>query len=310
MTMNDFGWPMRAPNHPKWLNTEFVGHTFPTKTIDSKERLQEHTIRHARVHNTLASTPTYSGGIGWCAFDYNTHSNFGSGDRICYHGVMDIFRTPKPAAGFYKSMCDPKEEIVLEPAFHWAHNDESTGFTEGLVSSNCEHLKTYVIRDGKETLRAETDPDRRQFPFLKYGPFMVAAGDAMNDWGDLRIDGYIGGKKVISKTYSGSGADHAFVLRPDDTSLIADGADATRVVLRAEDEFGNIRPFAADAITFELTGPAEIIGDNPFGLIGGTGAIWIRAKEEAGAVTLKATHPILGSTTVSFTLHASQPESA
>jgi beta-galactosidase len=310
MTMNDFGWPMRAPNHPKWLNTEFVGHTFPTKTIDSKERLQEHAIRHARVHNTLASTPTYSGGIGWCAFDYNTHSNFGSGDRICYHGVMDIFRTPKPAAGFYKSMCDPKEEIVLEPAFHWARNDESTGFTEGLVSSNCDHLKTYVIRDGKETLLTETDPDRRQFPFLKYGPFMVAAGDHMDDWGDLRIDGYIGGKKVISKTYSGSGADHAFVLRPDDTTLIANGADATRVVLRAEDEFGNIRPFAADAITFQLTGPAEIIGDNPFGLIGGTGAIWIRAKEEPGAVTLKATHPILGSTTVSFTLTESQPESA
>jgi beta-galactosidase len=310
MTMNDFGWPMRAPNHPKWLNTEFVGHTFPTKTIDSKERLQEHAVRHARVHNTIASAPTYSGGIGWCAFDYNTHANFGSGDHICYHGVMDIFRTPKPAAGFYKSMCDPKEEIVLEPAFHWARNDESIGFTEGLVSSNCEHLKTYILSDGKETLVAESDPDRNQFAFLKYGPFMVAAGDHMNGWGDLRIDGYIGGKKVISKTYSGSGADHAFVLKPDDTSLVADGADTTRIVLRAEDEFGNIRPFAADAITFELTGPAELIGDNPFGLIGGTGAIWIRAKEEPGTVTLKATHPILGSSTVNLTLTGSQPESA
>ena len=114
-TMNDFGWPLKAPNHPRYLNTEFVGHTFPTKTIDSKERLQEHTIRHARVHDQLASDPQYAGGIGWCAFDYNTHANFGSGDRICYHGVMDIFRTPKAAAGFYKSMCEPAEEIVLEP---------------------------------------------------------------------------------------------------------------------------------------------------------------------------------------------------
>jgi beta-galactosidase len=223
---------------------------------------------------------------------------------------MDIFRTPKPAAGFYKSMCDPKEEIVIEPSFHWARNDESIGFTDGLVSSNCDHLKTYLVREGKETLVAETDPDRRQFPFLKYGPFMVNAGGHMDDWGDLRIDGYIDGRKVISKTYSGSGADHAFVLKPDDTSLIANGADATRVVLRAEDAFGNIRPFAADAITFELTGPAEMIGDNPFGLIGGTGAIWIRAKEEPGVVTLKATHPILGSSTVNFTLTESQPESA
>ncbi len=41
-------------------------------------------------------------------------------------------------------------------------------------------------------------------------------------------------------------------------------------------------------------GPAEIIGDNPFALVGGTGAVWVRAKEEAGRVRLTATHPFLG----------------
>ena len=55
---------------------------------------------------------------------------------------------------------------------------------------------------------------------------------------------------------------------PDDTSLIADGADTTRVVLRVTDEFDAIRPFANDAIKFELEGPAEIIGDNPFAVGG------------------------------------------
>jgi len=28
--MNDFGFPLRPPNHPLYLNTEFVGHMFPT----------------------------------------------------------------------------------------------------------------------------------------------------------------------------------------------------------------------------------------------------------------------------------------
>src|SRR5246127_5738773 len=70
-TMNDFGWPLKKPNHPRYLNTEFVGHTYPCKTFDSLERLREHTIRHARVHDTLASDPQYAGGIGWGAFDYN-----------------------------------------------------------------------------------------------------------------------------------------------------------------------------------------------------------------------------------------------
>ena len=94
---------------------------------------------------------------------------------------------------------------------------------------------------------------------------------------------------------SGKGVDTKFLLLPDDTELIADGADSTRVVLRVTDEFGAIRPFANDAIKFELEGPAEMIGDNPFSLIGGTGAVWIRAQEQAGKVTLKAIHPSLGS---------------
>lgn len=305
-TMNDFGFPLKPPNHLPYLNTEFVGHTYPTKTIDNKERLVEHTIRHARVHDQLASNPQYAGGIGWCAFDYNTHSDFGSGDRICYHGVTDIFREPKPAAGFYKSQCDPSEEVVLEPAFHWAIGDESIGFTKALVCSNCDHLKFYVA----EKLVAEADPDRTQFPHLRYAPFTTRLSHVDDAWGDLRMDGYIAGNQVISKTLSGKGIDQKFQLCPDDTTLHADGADTTRVVLRVTDEFGAIRPFANDAIKFELEGPAEIIGNNPFSLIGGTGAIWLRAKEQPGTVRLSATHPVLGAQHVEINVLAAPPETA
>jgi beta-galactosidase len=289
-TMNDFGFPLKPPNHPRYLNTEFVGHTYPTKTIDQVERLTEHMIRHARVHDQLASNPQYAGGIAWCAFDYNTHGNFGSGDRICYHGVTDMFREPKPAAGFYKSQCDPAEEIVLEPAFHWARGDADVGFSKALVCSNCDHIKLYI----RDQMIVEADPDRKQFPHLRYAPFTLDLGDPWHKWGDLRLEGYIGGKLVITKTYSGKGIDAKFMLLPDDTDLIADGADTTRVVLRVTDEYGAIRPFANDAIKLELEGPAEIIGDNPFALVGGTGAVWIRAKEELGKVRLTAIHPQLG----------------
>ena len=304
-TMNDFGWPLKPPNHPRYLNTEFVGHTYPTKTIDQIERLREHTIRHARIHDQLASNPQYAGGIGWCAFDYNTHADFGTGDRICYHGVTDIFREPKPAAGFYKSQCDPADEVVLEPSFHWARGDESIGFTTALVCSNCEHLKFYIA----DKLVAEADPDRAQFAHLKYAPFSADLSHAVDHWGDLRIEGYIGGNKVISKTLSGRGVDQKFVLVPDDTKLLADGADTTRVVLRVTDEYGAIRPFANDAIQFTLEGPAEIIGNDPFALIGGTGAIWIRAKEQPGTARLTAKHPVLGTQTLDIEL-ASAPAEA
>jgi len=303
-TMNDFGFPLLPPNHPRYLNTEFAGHTYPTKTIDNKERVMEHTVRHARVHDQIASNPQYAGGIGWCAFDYNTHYDFGTGDRICYHGVTDIFREPKPAASFYKSQCDPSEEVVLEPAFHWARGDEDIGFTKALVCSNCDHLKFYIA--GK--LVAEVDPDRKQFPHLRYAPFTADLENAVFAWGDLRIEGYIQGKQVIVKNLSGRGIDQRFEILPDDTHLIADGADTTRVVLRVTDEYGAIRPFSNDAIKLEIEGPAEILGDNPFALIGGTGAIWIRAKEQSGTVRLTATHPVLGVQKIELGVSDSVPE--
>jgi beta-galactosidase len=317
MTMNDFGFPLRKPNHPLYLNTEFVGHTYPTKTTDDDERQREHTLRHARIHNQLASDPQYAGGIGWCAFDYNTHANFGSGDRICPHGVADIFRESKPAGGFYKSQCDPAEEIVLEPAFHWARSDESTNLTIAVVCSNCDHLKFYVRETGLESsawkLAAELDPDRTEFPHLTYPPFLL---DWKNidfkpfeiGWGDLRIDGFIKGEQVISKSLSGRGVDRKFAMLPDDTTLLADGADTTRIVLRVTDEFGALRTYANDPIVFTIEGPGQILGDNPFALIGGTGAIWLRATETAGTVRLTAKHPRLGSQTVVITTTTTQRE--
>lgn len=305
-TMNDFGFPLRPPNHPLYLNTEFNGHMYPTKRNDNVERLREHTHRHARVHDQLASDDRYAGGLGWCAFDYNTHDEFGSGDRICYHGVSDIFRIPKPAAGFYKSQCDPTEEIVLEPAFDWARGDENETFTNALVCSNCEKLKFYI----GERLITEVEPDRKTYPHLKFAPFVTNLHDGIGKgWGDLRIEGYIGERKVIERKMSGRGADRQLLVEPDDRELIGDGIDMTRVVMKVTDEFGAVRPFANSAITLDVQGPGEIIGENPFALFGGVGAVWIRTKAGAGLIRLTARHQTLGSKTVEINVKPFPPSS-
>ena len=156
---------------------------------------------------------------------------------------------------------------------------------------------------------AEVDPDRQAVSAPQI-PALYRRSESQHSiaWGDLRIDGYIQGKQVISRSFSGKGIDQKFTLLPDDTTLIADGADTTRVVLRVTDEFDAIRPFAADAIRFELTGSAELIGDNPFSLIGGTGAIWIRAGEQPGKVRLTAHHPVLGVQQVEIEIKSAAPE--
>jgi len=306
-TMNDFGFPLRPPNHPLYMNTEFNGHMFSTKRIDNVERVAEHVLRHARVHDQLASDDRYAGGTGWCAFDYNTHRNFGSGDHICYHGVSDIFRIPKPAAYFYASQCDPEEQVVLEAGFFWSQGDRSgAGGTRRVpILSNCDHLKIYWAGD----LKQELEPDRQTYAHLKYPPFMMDLGDLpLNPWGDLKIEGYLGGKLAKTLVLSGSGKDVDLKVIADDHELTGDGRDATRVVLMVTDEYGNMRPFTTAAVSLSCTGPGEIIGENPLVLVGGAAAVWVRAKEAAGVIKLTAAHAGLGSRSVSIRVKAAESE--
>jgi beta-galactosidase len=308
-TMNDFNpHDLREPNHPRYLNTEFCGHMFPTKQADNVERVQEHVRRHAHIHHLLAGDDQYAGGIGWCAFDYNTHADFGSGDRICYHGVGDIFRIAKPAAGLYRSQCDPAEEVVLEPAFHWAIGDQSEGGGPRpvMICSNCDRLELYVGGEHKASL----EPDRTRFGNLAHPPFFADRLPAVwgAAWQDLRIDGYLGDQRVISRTMSAAGVDRRFVVEADDAELMGDGSDATRVVFRVTDEHGNARPFATGAIAFTVEGPGELVGDNPFALAGGAGAIWVKATEAPGTIRLTARHPQLGEQRVTIAVAAAAPE--
>ena len=122
-TYNDFSHDGKAPGcEPKkattpdmskpFLITEYNGHMFPTKSYDNEEIIAEHALRHARVIDAVAGEDDICGSFGWCFFDYNTHRDFGSGDRICYHGVCDMFRNPKLAASVYSSQQD--EVPVLE----------------------------------------------------------------------------------------------------------------------------------------------------------------------------------------------------
>lgn len=295
-TYNDFDpVKLQTPVHPLHLVTEFCGHMYSTKHVDNTERLSEHVRRHAHIQSLAATTQGISGAIGWCAFDYNTHKDFGSGDRICHHGVADIFRIPKFAAMVYKAQCSPEEEVVLEPAFHWCLGDKAAagGVGEAYINSNCDSLKLYLGDD----LVGEVLPAADLFPGLPHPPFKVGK-ELEGIWGDrwkpLRIEGYLNGQTVATRTLSENGVDAQMNIQADSSTLHGDGSDATRVWFMVTDEFGNHRNFALGSIRFEIEGPGEIIGDNPFALVGGCGAIWIRSKIGTGPIHLKAVHPWLG----------------
>ena len=177
----------------------------------------------------------------------------------------------------------------------------NVSFSNALMCSNCEKLKFYI----GERFIAEVEPDRKTYDHLKYAPFVTNLHAGIGGgWDDLRIEGYIGGKKVIERTMSAKGVDRQLSIEPDDRELIGDGIDMTRVVMKVLDEFGNVRPFSNATITLGLQGPGEIIGENPFALFGGVGAVWIRTRQSTGLIRLTATHQTLGSKTVSINVKA------
>ncbi len=128
--------------HRALIVSEHNGHMFPTKSFDPWEKRQAQALRHARVLNDAAADGEHAGCFGWCMFDYPTHKDFGSGDRVCYHGVMDAFRNPKTAAALYASQSG--ETPVLEVGSPMDIGDYAAGNTGKVyVFTNADEVALY-----------------------------------------------------------------------------------------------------------------------------------------------------------------------
>ncbi len=122
--------------------SEHNGHMFPTKSYDTWEKRQSHALRHARVLSDAVSDGGHAGCFGWCMFDYPTHKDFGSGDRVCHHGVMDAFRNPKLAAYTYASQGD--QAPVLAASTSMDIGDYPGGeIGEAVVLTNADAVSLY-----------------------------------------------------------------------------------------------------------------------------------------------------------------------
>ncbi len=269
-----------------YLVTECNGHMFPTKRFDQEERLVEHALRHAAVHNHAALDDTVCGVLGWCAFDYNTHCQFGSGDKICYHGVMDMFRQPKYAAYFYMSQCSPEKRGVLKIASAGAMGERSGGgvapFT---VFTNYDFIRIYA---GERELGTYY-PDRDRFPGLAHPPIVAEEGMGFlwgENWKGLRVEAWRRGRPAAVRELSANPFAARLTAAADDDSLWADGSDSTRVVFRLEDQNGNRLPFNQTVLELSLEGPGELIGPDKLPMPGGSAGLWIRAKDRPGEIRL------------------------
>lgn len=187
---------MRRP----YLITEYNGHMYPTKVFDCEDHRLEHAMRHTSVLNAVAGETDICGSFGWCMADYNTHKDFGSGDRICYHGVLDMFRNHKMAAAVYASQREIErvdDSLQNNEFFHVSQQGKAFGLPYVskqkknavlAVSSSmdigehpgCNCVMTYIFTNADSVRMYKNDQfvselkrEESEFKNLSHGPLLI-----------------------------------------------------------------------------------------------------------------------------------------
>ena len=290
-----------------YLISEFEGAQFPAKPFDDEPHRLAQALRYAAVLNDTIAQQGVAGSFGWCMTDYNTHREFGSGDRISYQGVMDLFRNPKLSAAVYASQKLPRSpsDIVLEVSSTMALGDHPGGFAGACWAfTNADSLRFYRDND----FVAEFAPDRRgRFAALPHPPIEI------HDFVGLLLEKYEGLDRAAAPQVAAilnemrrdamelsplCRAVRTVVKEPVQSvrlectvhnPILTDGPtwDCAAVSLRAIDQNGNLLPYCGEAVQLSVEGPLRILGPSVVPLRGGMAGTYLATTGEAGPARLR-----------------------
>ena len=281
------GLPYKVP----YMVTEYMGHTYPTKQFDNEFVRDEHARRHADILARTFLKNDSLGSIGWCAFDYNTHGDYGAGDKICYHGIFDMFRIPKYAAYVYRTQKSPEEELLMLPITAFSRGEKPLyGIMPFLVLTNCDYIEVFMY--GKSL--GYFYPSNRFFG-MPHPPIEVDVDVDVfwNDvWQDGKIVGYLDGKPVSEYKFLRNPHLDGFAVTQDDTVISSSEVDTARFEVRFVDQLGHVCTFYNGVIEIETEGDIEVIGPRFLAPTGGQIAFWVKSvpnrKDSTARVRVKA----------------------
>ncbi|MBQ6148112.1 MAG: glycoside hydrolase family 2 protein [Oscillospiraceae bacterium] len=259
-----------------YMVTEYMGHTYPTKPFDNEIKRDEHARRHARILARTLLRRDSLGSFGWCAFDYNTHGDCGSGDKICYHGIFDMFRVPKYAAWVYRSQKPVTEEVILQPLTNFARGEKDlNGITPFLVATNCDFIEVYMY--GKSV--GFYYPSDKFFG-LPHPLIEVTFNDKTMwniPWQDGKIVGYVNGQPVTEYYYARDAYLDKIEVKQETDVISSKEVDTCRFEVTFRDQYGNPCEYINSVLHFELEGDIELIGPEYVAPVGGHIAFWVRS---------------------------------
>lgn len=267
-----------------YMVTEHNGHMYPVKPFDCEELRLNQAKRHARVLDDAYGNDNICSVIGWCMFDYNTHKDFGSGDNICYHGVLDMFRNPKMAAYLYASQ--QEERPVLHISSSMDIGEHPAGIM-GDIYAFTNGDKVRIYRD--DQLINEVSTDDTVYKNMPHGPVAIGDQDAMG-WGgaaaDYRFEALRDGE-VIASAMSTPEKLPLLKVSADRRNLTeVETYDVSCVRIKAVDKFGNVLHYYQEPVILQADGAIKIIGPRVISLKGGMGGTYVKTTGVAGPGSL------------------------
>ncbi|MCH5239791.1 MAG: DUF4982 domain-containing protein [Muribaculaceae bacterium] len=253
----------------------------------------------------------------WGAIDYLGESK-GWPAKGWTEGVFDISLQPKPTAYFLKSYFKPEEPMVRIGIFESDDNREwndvkvgTTKLSENWNRQPDSFVKVFTFTNGDEVelqvngqtigrkQNNKSDSNQRNSIVWENVPYSP---------GEIKATSFQNGVAVA--THSIKTADKPVALKAefDNENWNATGQDLQHVVVTAIDGNGIVNPLANGIVTFDVEGPAEIIGvingdiysnelfsGKQHSLHEGRVTAILRSKNQPGEITLKATSPGMAS---------------
>ncbi len=271
---------------------------------------------------SLENNPNNLGEFIWTGFDYlgeptpfggkdNSTNGYWNGNwpaRSSYFGAVDLCGLPKDRFYLYQSQWTKDPMVHVLPHWNW---EGMEGKKIPVFSyTNCDEVELFVNgkSHGKKIKGIDKTPIPINFIDWEGGRYQ---GDFMSPYrlhwnvpyeaGELKVIGYIDGKKVTEKQINTAKKPAKIELVPDRNLIKSDREDMSFVTVRILDIEGNLCPNSENLVEFELKGEGEIVAvgngnpattelfqSNQRKAFSGQCMVYIKASSSPGEIILKA----------------------
>jgi beta-galactosidase len=190
----------------------------------------------------------------WTGWDYLGEPTPFDSSRSSYFGIIDLAGFKKDRFYIYQAHWRPDLPMAhILPHWNWP---ERLGLkdTEGKASTTPVHV--YTSGDEAELFLNGKSLGRKKKESFQY---RIRWDDVLYQPGELRVVAYKNGKQWATDTMKTTGEPIRILLKPDRSTIAADGHDLSFVTLLLIDKEGLTVPRSKSLIHFEISGPGEIV---------------------------------------------------